>query len=246
MAKRAKRPDGLKKAPPRRPKTDDPLLKEWEDRRAARVAQLQRDSDSATEKVDQCHALLADEPKWIGEREERQAQLNTLLAKFPGLPKVSVQIAQLQREYGAAESEQALAIREVNLARAAYESLVEQGASALCESCGQGIPAATLEQYIDAAERRVMAAGGQLGTHKSRLSNIGAQLHELNSGGGAEREAIETSIEECRTSIAKYDRAVEAFKAVRANRDEAACLRDEADRTIAEVEKEENPFSGGI
>ena len=246
MARKAKRPAGAGEPPPKRSeeKSSDEMSEAWRERKRAEVTRLQAKCDAASESVGISQALLSGESTWMAQREDRERQLAEQLAKFPGLPKLSVQIAELQRTYGAAESEKAFAIREEGQAKVAYESLVGQGAAAVCGSCGQGVPGATLEQYLESAERRVMTSAGQVRTFDSRLSNIASNLHELMSGGGAEREAVEKSVEECRAAIVKCDLAIGVFSGIRTSMGEAVSRRDEAERSLAEVEKEENPFEG--
>jgi DNA repair exonuclease SbcCD ATPase subunit len=213
----------------------------WEKRREASVEALQRASGVALAKVEQCTDLLKGEEQWLTTKAQHDAHIATMTAKLAAL-RPTVRIAELQRQYGAAEAEKSLAVREDNQAREHYRQMTAAGEAAACPACGQALPAGQREQHITDAEARVRTAATQLASFDSRLTNIATELDQLNEGGDAEQAAVQQTIEESRAALTQCSEAVAQFARIRANMEAAQAQQDEANRRADEEQGTKNPF----
>jgi len=217
----------------------------WEQRKAASVAGFQATSIAEAEEAGKCLALLEGEQAWLDTKARHDSHIEerttALVALRPG-PK----IGELQRQYGAQESEHALAVRDLNRAQEELRGLVEGGAAAACPTCGQALPPTTHEQYLNSAERKVSAAQANIGTFDTRLNNIRVELHALNTGGNEESQAIEGAIAESREALKKCDEAVTYYQRIRTNQEGHLSQQAEADRRGVAAAAEENPFAAQI
>ncbi len=243
-AKAPKRPAAKKKRARRTVKPDPERAAKaagWESDRAARVSERRERAAEENGAAEQYASKLGKEPSILALKSEHGVHAEELSAKLAG-KRPGPRVGELQRQYGAAEAEKAMAQRDANLANDVYRRLMEGGA--VCGECGTPIHESALDEHLSEAEQRVASANGMIATSDAKLANIGEKLHNLITGeGDSESQSLRAEIEESLAVIAKCDQALEATALIRSK---MVAHRERAAEFVEAAEAEEdkvNPFA---
>lgn len=218
-------------------------IREWDERTEAAKAAAAHTIEQAEATIAECDRHLTGEQAWLDRKAEHERHIEGLMQQL-GDGAFSARMSDLERQYGAAEAEKK--VLEAQLSKAA----IEQGRLAKayetgplpCPTCKQPMQANDAERLVVDKQQEMERFQRGIASQKSRMENVEAQMQSIRSTTGAARAEIEKQIADSRTALASIGTALATFAKLRANREEAARRRAEAETTHKQHAAAVNPF----
>lgn len=215
-------------------------VQQWEEQRRAAIDGFNTAIAQASDVIAECDKHLGAEQQWLDRKAEHEQHVENLTRQL-GDGAFTSRMSDLERQKGAAQAE--ISMLEAQYNRAAIElGRLEKGEQATCPACGQAVQGQHVEDLASSKQADMERIQRGIATQNERVANLDAQIQSIRSTSGAAREQIEKQIAESRQTLSSIGTALSTFARLRANREDAARRKAEAEASKQRQVQAVNPF----